>query len=187
MTTTAALPPTIQTAEPIRPRAAAVRADWNTADEFDVEKGTMGGYAQAATEDLTFSDLVDLINPLQHIPGVSQVYRALTGDTIKPAVKVMGGLVFGGPAGLMLGAGGAVVDSMLGDPLALPIRSLRRQHCRIRQRWSRSPRFPRRSPSRATRQNHSRRGRPRLRHPPPNRRRRVLRRSARRARRRWRP
>ena len=118
MTTTAALPPTIQTAEPIRPRAAAVRADWNTADAFDAEKGTMGGYAQPASEDLTFSDLVDLINPLQHIPGVSQIYRALTGDTIKPAVKVMGGLVFGGPAGLLLGAGGAVVDSMLGDPLA---------------------------------------------------------------------
>ena len=118
MTTTAALPPTIQTVEPIRPRAAAVRADWSAADAFDVEKGTMGGYTQAATEDLTFSDLVDLINPLQHIPGVSQVYRALTGDTIKPAVKVMGGLVFGGPAGLLLGAGGAVVDSMLGDPLA---------------------------------------------------------------------
>lgn len=118
MTTTAALPPTIQTAEPVRPRAAAVRADWNTADAFDAEKGTMGGYTQPASEDLTFSDLVDLINPLQHIPGVSQVYRALTGDTIKPAVKVMGGLVFGGPAGLMLGAGGALVDSMLGDPLA---------------------------------------------------------------------
>ena len=73
---------------------------------------------QAAKEDLTFGDFVDLINPLQHIPGVSQVYRAMTGDTIKPAVKVAGGMLFGGPAGLLIGAGGAVIESMLGDPIA---------------------------------------------------------------------
>ena len=104
-----------QTAARSQPSAAA--ANW-AHDDMDVEKGTLGGYGQPASEDLTFGDLLDLINPLQHIPGVSHVYRALTGDTIKPAVKIAGGMLFGGPVGILIGAGGAVVDKMLGDPMA---------------------------------------------------------------------
>lgn len=126
MTTTAVQLPIAPTVAPtmatvpatVWTRASAPPADWSSAADFDAEKGTMGGYAQAAKEDLTFSDLIDLINPLQHIPGVSQVYRAMTGDTIKPAVKVAGGMLFGGPAGMLIGAGSAVMEGMLGDPIA---------------------------------------------------------------------
>ena len=32
----------------------------------------------------TFGDLIDLINPLQHIPGLVTVYRGLIGDQIAP-------------------------------------------------------------------------------------------------------
>ncbi|MFN4091091.1 MAG: hypothetical protein ACK4QW_18880, partial [Alphaproteobacteria bacterium] len=42
--------------------ARPVADPWS--DDMDVEKGTLGGYGQPASEDLTFSDLVDLINPL---------------------------------------------------------------------------------------------------------------------------
>lgn len=52
----------------------------------------------------TFGDLIDVVNPLQHIPVVSWAYRALTGDKIAPAAKVVGGTLFGGPVGLALGA-----------------------------------------------------------------------------------
>jgi len=48
---------------------------------------------------LTFRDLIDLVNPLQHIPVLSTVYRKLTGDTIDPAMRVAGGALFGGPIG----------------------------------------------------------------------------------------
>ena len=33
----------------------------------------------------TFFDFLDVINPLQHIPVVSTLYRSLTGDEIDPA------------------------------------------------------------------------------------------------------
>src|SRR3546814_18549505 len=83
-----------------RDSAASEEASWRGAGfHLDVEKGTMGGYAQPARGELTFSDLLDLVNPLQHIPGVAQVYRAVTGDAIKPAVKIVGGALFGGPIG----------------------------------------------------------------------------------------
>jgi hypothetical protein len=75
----------------------------------------------------TFGDLVDVINPLQHIPIVSWAYRAITGDKIAPAAKVFGGALFGGPVGLAIStvdaailhntgrdAGGTVVAMLTG-------------------------------------------------------------------------
>ncbi len=47
----------------------------------------------------TFADFIDIINPLQHIPVLSTLYRQLTGDTIDAASRVMGGTLFGGPIG----------------------------------------------------------------------------------------
>lgn len=51
------------------------------------------------TADMSFGDFLDMINPLQHIPVVGAIYRAVTGDTIKPASQVIGGIAFGGPIG----------------------------------------------------------------------------------------
>lgn len=50
-----------------------------------------------------FLDLVDMVNPLQHIPIISTLYRNLTGDTIKPVSEVVGGAAFGGPIGAVAG------------------------------------------------------------------------------------
>lgn len=43
--------------------------------------------------------LIDIVNPLQHIPVVSTIYRHFTGDTISPAAKIAGGTLYGGPVG----------------------------------------------------------------------------------------
>ncbi len=53
-------------------------------------------------EDLSIDDLVDLLNPLQHIPIVGTIYRAVTGDTIKPDVQVAGSVLFGLATGSVL-------------------------------------------------------------------------------------
>lgn len=47
----------------------------------------------------TFGDIIDIINPLQHIPIVSNIYRKISGDTIAPAMEIAGGALFGGPLG----------------------------------------------------------------------------------------
>lgn len=62
--------------------------------------------AETDNDSLTFADLIDTINPLQHIPLVSTVYRSITGDEISPAAKVAGNALFLGP----IGAVGALVD-----------------------------------------------------------------------------
>lgn len=52
----------------------------------------------AAKDDdgFSFGDLIDIINPLQHIPIVSTIYRAITGDTIKPLGRLAGDALYGG-------------------------------------------------------------------------------------------
>lgn len=49
----------------------------------------------------SFWDVLDIINPLQHIPIVSDIYQELTGDKIGVAARVAGGTLFGGPVGLI--------------------------------------------------------------------------------------
>ena len=60
---------------------------------------------------LDFLDVLDLVNPLQHIPVVSTLYRSLTGDQISPGMRVAGGVLYGGPIGAGLATAGLVVEN----------------------------------------------------------------------------
>ncbi|AWK88233.1 hypothetical protein [Azospirillum thermophilum] len=64
---------------------------------------------------LSFGDLVDAVNPLQHLPVVSSVYREVSGDNIGLAARLAGGFIFGGPIGLLASAGMAAFESISGD------------------------------------------------------------------------
>ena len=57
-------------------------------------------------DNLTFWDFLDIINPLQHIPGISSIYRAITGDEIGSVAKIAGSTLYGGP----LGAVSSIID-----------------------------------------------------------------------------
>jgi len=50
----------------------------------------------------TFGDIIDIVNPLQHIPIVNAIYRKISGDTIAPAMQIAGGALFGGPLGAVI-------------------------------------------------------------------------------------
>jgi len=99
-------------AEPARPRPAIGRGkDGGNGDEAFV------GPTRAGDPEMSFDDFLDIINPLQHLPIVSTIYRAITGDTIKPTTRVMGDLLFGGPVGAAFGAVSAMVEDVSGsDP-----------------------------------------------------------------------
>lgn len=75
-----------------------------------------GGIAEQSGE-MSFWDLLDIVNPLQHIPIVSTLYRNLTGDTIQPAARVMGGVLFGGVIGGAAAIANAVVEQSDGQDL----------------------------------------------------------------------
>ncbi|MCB9965317.1 MAG: hypothetical protein H6855_04460 [Rhodospirillales bacterium] len=65
-----------------------------------------GKESSPAEKPFGFGDLIDIVNPLQHIPVVNTLYRHLTGDDIRGSGKVLGGALFAGP----LGAAGSMVN-----------------------------------------------------------------------------
>lgn len=62
----------------------------------------------------SFGDVLSIINPLQHLPVIGPLYRQLTGDELHPAAKVIGGLLFGGPVGLVSAAFNAIFEQATG-------------------------------------------------------------------------
>jgi hypothetical protein len=46
-----------------------------------------------------FHGLLEIVNPLQHIPIISTIYRKLTGDQINPVERIAGDTLYGGVLG----------------------------------------------------------------------------------------
>ena len=57
---------------------------------------------------LSFGDVMDALNPLQHIPVVSSLYRAATGTQISSTSQIAGDTLYGGVFGLVSAATGFV-------------------------------------------------------------------------------
>lgn len=62
----------------------------------------------------SFGALLDAINPLQHIPIVSTIYRAITGDKIEAGPRMIGGAIFGGPIGFVASMVNAMIEEATG-------------------------------------------------------------------------
>lgn len=65
--------------------------------------------------DISFGDFLANLNPLHHIPVVGWIYRQITGETVNPAFRALGGLAFGGPIGAIVAAVGAIAESLFND------------------------------------------------------------------------
>ncbi len=48
-------------------------------------------FALFGEDGFTFADLIDIVNPLQHIPVIGTIYRRITGDTLDPGARLAGG------------------------------------------------------------------------------------------------
>ncbi len=68
-------------------------------------------------QEFGFADLIDMVNPLHHVPVVGQVYREITGDEIKPIGQIMGGALFGGPLGAASGLINVVIEEETGKDM----------------------------------------------------------------------
>jgi hypothetical protein len=68
----------------------------------------------------TFGDILDIVNPLQHIPVVSSIYRKITGDIIAPSMQIAGDALFGGPIGAAISIAKEAIKSQFNNSSADP-------------------------------------------------------------------
>lgn len=67
-----------------------------------------------AEDEPSFWDLLDVVNPLQHIPVIGDLYRDLTGDQIGVGARLAGGTLFGGPVGFIASAVDCAIEQDTG-------------------------------------------------------------------------
>ena len=70
---------------------------------------------------LSFHDVLSALNPVQYVPVVGSIYRAVTGDTPPEPLRTIGSFLAsglaGGPIGLAINAGVTAAEKMSGiDP-----------------------------------------------------------------------
>lgn len=70
------------------------------------------------SESFGFFDLLDVVNPLQHLPIVGFVYRKVTGDSIKPLAQIAGGGLYGGLPGAAASIVNVAVEEATGRDIA---------------------------------------------------------------------
>ncbi len=64
-----------------------------------------------------FRDILDIVNPLQHLPIIGSLYRWLTGDRPGAVAQVAGDALYGGPIGAAVGLVSAAAEDSQGRDL----------------------------------------------------------------------
>jgi hypothetical protein len=62
----------------------------------------------------SFHDLLEIVNPLQHIPVISTLYRWITGDKIPTADKIIGDTIYGGSTGFFASVADTAFEAVTG-------------------------------------------------------------------------
>lgn len=61
--------------------------------------------------------VLDIINPLQHIPVINTIYRHMTGDEISPVARLAGDTLYGGPFGAAVALADIAIESKTGKDI----------------------------------------------------------------------
>jgi hypothetical protein len=131
----AALPP-LRPATPVSlvpgradsPRAAeedsAPITNWARGAEATAARPADGGPPLGENEaaplagTMTFREFLSGLNPLQHLPVVGTIYRAVTGDVAPAPMRILGGLITGGPIGMATTIGSVALETLFTSPAA---------------------------------------------------------------------
>lgn len=92
---------------------------------YDIELKTANAYADSgqrptpssSDENFKFRDVVDIVNPLHHLPIVNMVYRGITNDELHPMSQILGGALYGGPVGAVTGTANAITKIQTGKDI----------------------------------------------------------------------
>jgi hypothetical protein len=74
--------------------------------------------------DLSFHNLLDIVNPLQHLPVIGTLYRALTGSHIGMPEKIAGDALYGGLWGAVSSVADAGFEAVTGQDFGSTVLAL---------------------------------------------------------------
>src|ERR1700761_6534761 len=74
--------------------------------------------------DFSVHNLLDIVNPLEHLPIIGTLYRAITGTHIGMPEKIAGDALYGGLWGAVSGAADAVFEKVTGKDFGDTVISL---------------------------------------------------------------
>ena len=80
--------------------------------------------------DFSFHNLLDIINPLEHLPIIGTIYRAITGTHIGIPEKIAGDALYGGLWGAVSGVADAAFEAMTGKDFGSTVLALFTGHHR---------------------------------------------------------
>ena len=95
----AAIPPA---SAPADPKIASKSSDW----------------------DFSFHNLLDIINPLEHLPIIGTIYRAITGTHIGIPERIAGDALYGGLWGAVSGVADAAFEAVTGKDFGSTVLAL---------------------------------------------------------------
>jgi hypothetical protein len=106
---------------PLAGRPRQLPETMRIADAGTAEPGRATAAAGSEESGFDFRDVLSMLNPLQYLPVLGSIYRAVTGDTIPEAVRDIGSLVvsglWGGPMGVAISAATTALEKLAGiDP-----------------------------------------------------------------------
>jgi hypothetical protein len=92
-----------------------------TASNTVTYQGNSAAAAAAPADGWTFGEVLSDLNPLQYVPVVGTIYRAVTGDTIPKPLREAGSLVvsglIGGPIGIATNLATLALEKLTGIDL----------------------------------------------------------------------
>src|ERR1700744_3082919 len=79
------------------------------------QKGASSSTAAKSSDwDFSFHNLLDIVNPLEHLPIIGTLYRAITGTHIGIPEKIAGDALYGGLWGAVSGVADAAFEAVTG-------------------------------------------------------------------------
>lgn len=91
--------------------------DFDTVLAYHSRQATATVHQSPEEKPFGFGDVIDMVNPLHHIPVVGHIYREVTGDEIRGVGKIIGGAVFGGGVGAASGLVNTIVEHETGKDI----------------------------------------------------------------------
>lgn len=80
--------------------------------------------------DFSFHNLLSIINPLEHLPVIGTIYRAITGSHIGVPERIAGDALYGGLWGAVSGAADAAFEAITGKDFGSTVLALFTGHHR---------------------------------------------------------